>query len=308
VSTVRRAFALPALLALAALATAPSAARAAEDAGGVAALLRQVGAPAEPEAVRRLVRLEALRDAGAASRAVAALWHAGGHAAAAGLLHLARHSDPAVRRDALRGIAHLGLRPAGDPAAVRSALDDPDAGARAAAFEAVAVAGDARDVPSLLARAASSSPAERSLAFRALRGLTGERSIPYDAVRWADWWAMSQEDLEARLRAGLAAIEAGDDPSRTALGREHLDRHAWAALDLVTAHLRAWVQGEDPRLRREGLRAAAALRLGALADLVESALPWEQDPEVLPALADAAVALGVRRAGTSALVGGGPPP
>src|SRR5262245_21503475 len=76
-------------------------------------LLDAVGSPAREEAVRDLLAEPEVWTKAGGQAAAGALWHAGGHAAAQGLCRLLKHTDPAVLRAALDGLAAVDVRVAG---------------------------------------------------------------------------------------------------------------------------------------------------------------------------------------------------
>jgi HEAT repeat protein len=142
------------------------------------ALLARVTAPASAEVVSELLASPEAQPAEGALRVVGALWHAGGPHAAEALRDFVRHEAAPVREAALRAIAVIGLRGvvgSKREVALRKALADEDPRVMGAAYEALARVGGPDDVERLIAGLSSPEGNVRSLALRALRGLTGER-------------------------------------------------------------------------------------------------------------------------------------
>jgi hypothetical protein len=275
---------LPLVLACLSL-SAPSASRAVagEDRPGARPadfddLVARLGSPADPNVVRLLVPYARSSEDARADAVVGALWHAGGYAAARGLLDVAVAARGPLRASALDCFARLGIRVGSASAiqAVRDAMDDPEMAVRRQAFEAIAVLGTSDDLPALLAAAASPDGPVRTCAWIALPKLTGEKIQP-PARRWVEWWSLAQADLRAWIQTAIANIDAGDDPSLVALARENLARHAWANLPAVEEAVRDWLESSEPRLHAEAYRVVAALRWGDLAAEVERALRYEGD-------------------------------
>lgn len=237
------------------------------------ALLARVVAPAPADVVADLLALPEAGEAEPALRIVGALWHAGGPHAADALRDFVTHEDAQVREAALRGVAVIGLR--GTAASrrevhLRRALSDEDPRVQRAAYEALARVGGPDDIALLVEGLGSPKGNVRSLALRALRGLTGERLTP-DPTRWAYWWEHSRAKLEEQAVAALASIEAGADELEAASAWSLLERRGWAALAACEDAAKRWLSAWDPEARGNGYRLTAALRLGSLAKTVASA-------------------------------------
>ncbi len=264
----------------------------------VEARLAKLSSPPAPREVADLVRLPSVKEApSAALRVVAVLWHAGGYAAAKGLRTLSTHDDASVRVAALTGVAHVGLRVAEGTDAVRRALSSRSLDERIAAFEAIGRVGDAQDVPDLVAALGECEACPRQAAYRALSALSGER-LPAVPGRWQAWWQESQREMLPRIDAALDAISlqgtATSGGERTvAPARALVLKEGWRAVDRVVEVARAFLRASDPALRIEGYRLAKGLRLGDLAEEVESAFKYERHPEAFDEGALAATALGV---------------
>jgi HEAT repeat protein len=264
----------------------PRAAAGTEGATGRAAsfedLVGRLGSPADPAVVSRILAHARRSDPVRTQAVVGALWHAGGHAAARGLLEIGARSEGAQRALAWECFARLGIRVASAPhlRAVREALDDPDMSVRRQAFAAIGILGTAEDLPALLAAAGSPDGAVRTCAWGALPRLTGVRMQP-QARRWTEWWAESEKDLRAAVSTALDDLELGEDSSRVQHARVVLARHAWADLAVVEEAVRGWIAFGDIRLRVEGYRVVAALRWGELADDLARALRYERDDDAL---------------------------
>jgi hypothetical protein len=241
--------------------------------GPLDALLARVTAPASAEVVSELLALPEAQPAEGALRVVGALWHAGGPHAAEALRDFVRHEAAPVREAALRAIAVIGLRGvvgSKREVALRKALTDEDPRVMGAAYEALARVGGPDDVERLIAGLSSPEGNVRSLALRALRGLTGERLTP-DAARWAYWWERSRTKLEEQVAESLATLESAPDPFAAAAAWSTLERRGWAALETCEETASRWLAAWEPGTRRDGYRLVAALRLGSLTKAVASA-------------------------------------
>jgi hypothetical protein len=268
----------------------------------VEALLTEISAtPPTPKTVVEVVRHPATADAEVARRVVAVLWHRGGYAAARGLQSLARHRDPEVRVEALRGVAAVGLRVHEGLANVEQASRSRDSAERAAAIAALGRVGNGNHVPMLLVALRTDDKPTLQAAYRALTDLT-KAKVPWQPARWEHWWAEVEKTARGRIRTALDCIEAGDCPTSTASGREVLDAYGWIEAASVEQAVKGWVRSSIPRLRIEGYRAARTLRLGDLAEEVGSAFRYDRDPTAWPEGRTSATALGIATEGVT------PPP
>lgn len=255
-----------------------------------------IGKPADARAVRDLVRAEEMRDPALALSLVGALWHAGGYGAQRGLATLASHRDRSVRIEALKGVAHLGLRIAEGMETIRSATRSADVEERTAAFEALGRVGDAKDVPDLLAVVETCEPCPSHAGARALAALSGER-VPAGRGRWRAWWDQARKEVVPRLGPALDTVARSKDEAARAAARTLLAKHAWLVLADATEAARMWLRAADPGTRIEGYRLAAVLRQGDLAEEVTSAVKYERHPEAFDAGLASAAVLGVPTAG-----------
>jgi hypothetical protein len=245
-------------------------------------LVARLGSPADPAVVERILPHARTSDPVRTQTVVGALWHAGGHAAARGLLEIGARSEGAQRALAWECFGRLGIRVASAPQvlAVREALSDPDMSVRRQAFAAIGILGTAEDMPALLAAAHSPDGAVRTCAWGALPRLTGVRMQP-QARRWTEWWGESEKDLRAAVTTALEDLELGEDVSRIQHARVILARHAWVALEPVEEAVREWIAFGDIRLRVEGYRVVGSLRWGDVAGDLDRALRYERDEDAL---------------------------
>ena len=245
-------------------------------------LVGRLGSPADPFVVERILPHARTSDPVRTQAVVGALWHAGGHAAARGLLEIGARSEGAERALAWECFGRRGLRVSSAPGllAVREAMSDPDMSVRRQAFAAIGVLGTAEDMPALLAAAHSPDGAVRTCAWGALPRLTGVRMQP-QARRWTEWWGESEKDLRAAVTTALDDLQLGEDPSRVQHARVVLARHAWVALEPVEEAVREWIAFGDIRLRIEGYRVVGALRWGDVAVDLSRALLYERDEDAL---------------------------
>jgi HEAT repeat protein len=297
---VRRLLALPAVLLALAASPAVAPARAADLPGDLVALISRVGTPADADSVGRLVRHKALKDPEVAMNVVGVLWHAGGPAAAKGLVKLSDHASEKVRIEALRGVAHLGLRLRESLKALRACATDRNAEIRAAALGVLGRVGDAEDLPTLIDATEDDVVDVRQEAYRALGALSGQH-MQWQSGRWESWWAGAKAEMPARLDAAVRTISehASDKDALTDVldARRLLAQHGWISNDDMIDVARAWLRSSDPALRIQGFDLAAALRLGDLADDVSSTFRYERDPDVWPVGLACATVLGVKTAG-----------
>jgi hypothetical protein len=264
-------------------------------------LLEKVGSPADPDVVRALSRHAALRDPEQATRLVGVLWHAGGVHASLALALLAKHDAASVRAEALKGIAHVGLRFHEGIENVRAGLEDREPAVRRAACAALGKVGTAEDVASLLDVIRQDDMKLVQEGYRGLIALTTQR-MPYQAGRWAAWWAQAKEELPKRIEDALETVTKGGEgqEAEVAAARHVLVQHGWIELDAVRAQVREWLRSRDARHRIEGFRVATALHDGDLADEVSSAFRYERNPAVWPEGLQAASALGTKTEGVRA--------
>lgn len=240
--------------------------------------------------VTRRVRRDG--DTDATLRLVGALRARRGYASARALGEIANHPEARVREAVLYAIADIGLRVEGAMYDVRQSRTDDDAAVRAAAYAAIGVIGDASDVPALLDDLASSDANVVRGAFDALRGITGG-TLRCSESLWRQWWKDTQTDAAARLQQAWDVIEKGGEAADVADAHVLVDRMAWLDLAEAGRRIGAWIDSADARLRGEGYRLAAKLRLGEHAEDVARALRFEADAEARRVGEQSAAALGV---------------
>jgi hypothetical protein len=274
---------------------AETAAAAASAPATVESWSKGLGSPAREDALSGLPAFPRMLDAADALAAVKALTEAGGYGAAEALRPFLTHRETAVRVAALRATGVVGIRLRPLVADLRQALEDREPAVRVAAWGALGRVGDGHDVPGLLDALESDDLETRSVALRSLHSITGVR-LTASVVRWDRWWRLSTSTAPTRLYAALTGIASGMSAD-VATDRETVARYAWADVDSVEDAARAWLRSSDPRLRTEGSRTTAALRLGSLAHDVRSIARYTSDPAVFTAAREAAEAIGLSLAG-----------
>jgi hypothetical protein len=244
----------------------------------VEVLLKTIAAaPPSPKVVVEIVRHPSTSDPEVARRVLAVLWHRGGYGATIGLQALARHRDPGIRADALRGVAAVGLRVRDGLRHVEDAVRSRDPDERGAALTALGRVGTGEHVPILLEALHAKDKPTLLAAYRALTTLTGAKN-PWHPDRWEHWWSCVGGEARTRIDDALQAIESEASPTDVSSARGVLYSYGWIERDLVEETLREWIRSTSARLRIEGYRAARLMRLGDLAKEVDSAFRYEQDP------------------------------
>ena len=258
------------------------------------ALYAELGQPARHDVVRCILQRPEMRDTDGALRLVRALQTAGGVASVEGLLVIASHREPLVRAWALRGASELGIRTSRGVEEARRALEGTNANLRRNACWALAVLGDARDVPVLLEIASNAEDTASGFALDAVKALGGLKGPRFRTVtRVRSWWDANQERMLREGEEALAEIEAGTSPDLLEMHRAILCRVAWMQPDAVVDRLRGWLSSDDVDLRREACRVTEAVRLGDLSRGIEHVVAYELDDACFLAGARAAKAIGV---------------
>jgi hypothetical protein len=256
------------------------------------AALEKLPAQPETETVSALVRAVPRRDADRARLLATALGSRGGSACARGLRQLLAYDDTGVRQAALQAIAQNGLRVADSADLVRAARRDDDPAVRDAAYAALAVVGDATDVPSLVETLRGGDPDAVRGAYDALTGISGVH-LAYREFLWRHWWKETKATFPARLKAALDVLETGTAPGDREDARTVIRRIAWIDVRQVGDRLSQWLNSGRPELRADAFRLCADLRLGDLADDVRFAQRAEYAESVQPVALECARRLGV---------------
>jgi hypothetical protein len=258
-------------------------------------LVSRLGRPARLDRALELVRESLGATEEDQLRVAEALSHAGGAAAACGLEALLGSRSPGVRTRVFAAVVHVGLRSARIAKAARWSLASTSEEERLAALEALGVAGDGRDLRTLLDQAAAGASPARRAAFRALRTLTGT-DIPYDAHRWEVFTAKLEKRADAELARAVAAVEEAPDVTAARVHAESLGRLGWVRLERVEHVLDRWFVDPNPILRAAACLVTDALRLADRTDDVEAVREFATpDGELANLAARALERLGVHR-------------
>lgn len=197
----------------------------------------------------------------------------GGHGVTARLTQLAASRLEETRTAALEALAVVGIR---TPEVARALDQAAERGAegseQAAFFAAIARVGGEHDVALLIDALKGQDQELRGKAHEALRSLTSQR-FALNYGRWYQWWRKERPGLRATVRRAVDSLPDADDEGRERY-RTILARDGWVDHEHVGVTVADWLSDGDRDVRRHAFHVIASLRLGAVGEEVESALPY----------------------------------